>query len=218
MNINTYISNDIAPIRPDDSIEHAQLLFKQLTYTHLPVVSDDQLMGNLFENDTQGFQASKKVSDYQYSLEAFHVTDTTNWLDVLEALAQNQANIVPVLDEKGQYQGYYELTDILSFFNDTPFLNEPGGILVIEKGIRDYSFSEISQIVESNNGKVLGAFISESREDIIQITLKIANSGLNDIMQTFRRYSYNIISGNEDDIYLNDLKQRSDYLKKYLNI
>ena len=51
-----------------------------------------------------------------------------------------------------------------------------------------------------------------------QITLKIGNANLNDIMQTFRRYSYNIILGHEDDSYLISLKERSDYLNKYLNM
>ena len=53
---------------------------------------------------------------------------------------------------------------------------------------------------------------------MIQITIKIGSSGLNDIIQTFRRYSYNIISGHEEDIFIQNLKERSDYLKKYLNM
>ena len=41
---------------------------------------------------------------------------------------------------------------------------------------------------------------------------------MNEITQTFRRYGYVIISENEDDTYLTNLKERSDYLEKYLNI
>ena len=98
------------------------------------------------------------------------------------------------------------------------FFAENGGILIVEKGVQDYSFSEISQIVESNDGKLLGAFISKIENDVAQITLKIGNTSLNDVMQTFRRYSYNIVSGHEEDTYLEGLKERSDYLKKYLDI
>ena len=103
-------------------------------------------------------------------------------------------------------------------FNETPFFSEPGGILIVEKGIQDYSFSEISQIVESNDAKLLGAFISKIENDVAQITLKIGNTSLNDVTQTFRRYSYNIIAGHEDDTYIKSLKDRSKYLDKYLNI
>jgi len=66
--------------------------------------------------------------------------------------------------------------------------------------------------------KILGAFVSKMESDVVQITLKIGDSGLNDVIQTFRRYSYNIISGHEDDTYVESLKERSEYLKKYLDI
>jgi len=54
--------------------------------------------------------------------------------------------------------------------------------------------------------------------DLAQITLKIGNASLNEVIQTFRRYSYNIISGHEEDSYIESLKERSQYLDKYLNM
>ena len=78
--------------------------------------------------------------------------------------------------------------------------------------------SEIAQIVESNGAKLLGSFLSDSVAQNIQITLKITSGSMNEITQTFRRYGYVIISENEDDTYLTNLKERSDYLEKYLNI
>ena len=84
--------------------------------------------------------------------------------------------------------------------------------------ITEYSFSQISQIVEGNNGRILGLFISDSTNGKIQITLKIAAGGMNEIIQTFRRYDYEIVSNHEEDNYINNLKERSEYLDKYLNI
>ena len=140
------------------------------------------------------------------------------WLDVLEAFAQNNSNIMPVLDAENNYIGYYQLIDIISLFNRMPFLSEPGGIVVIEKGHNDFSFSQISQIVESNNAKLLGAFISKTENDLSQITLKIGNIGLSTILQEFRRFGYTIISGHEDDTFLRTLRERSAYLDTYLNL
>lgn len=114
--------------------------------------------------------------------------------------------------------GYVELNDIIGVFNETPFLNEDGGIVVIEKGFNDYSFSEISQIVESNDGKVFGAFISKLENDVAQITLKIGLSSINEVIQAFRRYGYTIVSNHQEDTFFQNLKERSDYLTKYLNI
>ena len=125
---------------------------------------------------------------------------------------------MPVLGEDNSYLGYYELGDIMSLFNNTPFLNETGGIIVIEKGLQDYSFSELCQIVESNGNRIYGAFISKMNEETVEVTLKISQSGMNSIVQTFRRYNYNIVSHHEEDKFIEDLKERSKYLDKYLNI
>jgi len=164
-------------------------------------------------------QVHQLFNQLTYShIDLFYVNEHTNWLDVIEAFAKNESNIMPVLDRENRYIGYYELTEILDLFNNTPFLSEPGGILVVEKGLKDYSFSEIAQIVESNNGKLLGAFISEAKDDMVQITIKLNNSNLNEVLQTFRRYSYNVIFGNDDDVFIDTLKDRSDYLDRYLNI
>ncbi|MDA7558023.1 acetoin utilization protein acuB [Flavobacteriaceae bacterium] len=217
MLLREYIINDIKPLQSLDSINDVQQFFNQLTYSHIPIKNGDVYMGCISENDAHCFDSSKKISDYTFVLEGFFVREHAVWLDVLEAFAKNDSNIMPVLSDNNIYVGYYELNDIISLFNDTPFLSEAGGILVIEKGYNDYSFSEVCQIVESNNAKLLGAFISKVEKDVVQITLKISYVGLNDILQSFRRYSYNIVSGHDDDQFLNNLKDRSDYLNKYLN-
>jgi hypothetical protein len=122
------------------------------------------------------------------------------------------------MDVEGKILGYYNLTDVVTVFIDTPFFTEPGGVLVIAKGIKDYSFSEIAQIVESNNSKLLGGFVTDMKNDVVQVTIKIGATEINDIIQTFRRYNYTILFGNTDDQFLENLKQRSDYLDKYLNV
>ena len=75
------------------------------------------------------------------------------WLDVLEVFAKNHTNVVSVLDENNTYIGYYEMEDIMKFFQETPFLKEQGGIIIVQKGLLDYSMGQVTQIVESNNGK-----------------------------------------------------------------
>ncbi len=218
MNLSQYIINDIQPLNVDTKIKELQLLFNQLTYSHVPVEHDGIYIGCFSDTDAHCFDAEKIINNYKYTLQGFYVRQKTNWLDVLEAFAQNSCNIMPVLNKDNDYLGYYELNDIISLFNETPFFSEPGGILIVEKGLNDFSFSEVSQIVESNDGKLLGCFISKIENDVAQITVKIGNTGLNDIIQSFRRYSYNIVSGHEEDTYIENLKERSEYLNKYLNI
>ena len=218
MQLQDYIINDIKPLNINDKISDVQMVFNQLTYSHIPVENNGVYLGCISENDAYCFEKAESIKDCNYAMEGFFVRPNTNWLDVLEVFAQNNCNIMPVLDAKNNYLGYYELNDIIHLFNETPFFAEPGGILIVEKGIQDYSFSEISQIAESNDAKILGAFISKMENDMVQITLKIGNTTINDVIQTFRRYSYNIVSGHEEDSYLKSLEERSKYLNRYLNI
>jgi CBS domain containing-hemolysin-like protein len=213
-----YIINDIEPLDVSANIKDVQTVFNQLTYSHVPVEKGGHYIGCVSENDAYCFDNSKLLSDFQYALEPFHVLEDTNWLDILEAFALNNSNIMPVLGVDNKYLGYYELGDIMSLFNNTPFLNETGGIIVVEKGVQDYSFSEVCQIVESNGSRIFGVFISKIEKEIVQITLKVGHSAMNNIVQTFRRYNYNVISHHEEDKFLEDLKERSEYLDKYLNI
>lgn len=218
MELQDFVINDIKPLSLTDKISDLQMLFNQLTYSHIPVMNKGVYMGCISETDAHCFEGAKSIEDCNYTIEGFFVRPTTNWLDVLEAFAQNDSNIMPVLDKNNKYLGYYELNDIIHLFNETPFFSEPGGILIVEKGIHDYSFSEIAQIVESNNAKLLGAFISKMDSDLVRVTLKIGNASLNEVIQSFRRYSYNIVSGHEEDSYIESLKERSQYLDKYLNM
>ena len=218
MNTHDYIINDVEPIGPEVGIASVQDTFNQLTYSHIPVLENGEYLGCLTETDVHCFEADKTVADYRYAAEAFFVLEDTHWLDILEAFAVHGSNIMPVLDEEHHYLGYFELADIMHLFNDTPFLSETGGIIVVEKGQRDYSFSEICQIVEANEGRLLGVFISHLTDDIVQATLKIGHSGINEIVQTFRRYDYEVISSHDEDKFIEDLKERSRYLDKYLNI
>lgn len=213
-----YINNDDKAIDGQQTIEALQEFFIDVPYSHFAVLNEGTYIGCIAAADVETFDTDKKVMDYKYALEGFFARDTMIWLDVLEVFAKNHTNIVPVLNQENAYLGYYELEDIVKFFHETPFLKEQGGIIVVKKSASEYSMSQITQIIESNNGKLLGLFISEADLESVQVTIKIALGGMNDIIQTFRRYNYEIVSEHHEDNYLNNLKERSEYLNKYLNM
>ena len=216
--INDYINNDYKAIESSETIENIQDFFSEVSYSHFPVVEEGIYIGSIAADDIETFDLDKKIKEYRYTLEGFYARKNMIWLDVLEVFAKNHSNVVPILDDANSYVGYYELEDIVKFFHETPFLKEQGGIIIIKTSLLNFSMSQITQIVESNNGKLLGLFVSDSDATTVEITVKIALGGVNEIIQTFRRYNYEIISEHNDDNYLNNLKERSEYLDKYLNI
>ena len=218
MQIQDHIITNIPVFNIEETFEKVLDFFKTNTYSHVAITEKGKFAGVFSENDMEVVKAEAKIEDYRYDLESFFVRNDTNWLDVLEAFARNEANLLPILGPEEQILGYYDLTDIVALFIDTPFFTDPGNILVIATGAKDYSFSEVAQIVESNNAKFIGGFITDIQNDVVQITIKISNTNFNEVVQTFRRYSYHILFGNTDDLFLENLKRRSDYLDKYLNV
>ena len=216
--LSEYIINDFKPIESSENIANVQDFFAEINFSHFPIIEDSVYIGSIAADDVENFDSDKTVSNYRYALEGFFARTDMIWIDVMEIFARNHTNIMPVLDENNAYAGYYEINDVIKFFTETPFLKELGNVIIIEKPVTDYSMAQITQIIESNNGKLLGAFISNSTIDKIQITVKISLGTINEILQTFRRYDYEIVSDHQEDNYLSNLKERSDYLDKYLNI
>ena len=201
-----------------DSLKEAIHFFTHSIYSHVAVTEGEKFLGLLGEADMNAFEESASIETLRYQLERFSVKTDASWLDILEVFTRNEANIIPVLDPEERVIGYYDLSDIVGIFTQMPFFTEPGVILVVEKALKDYSFSEIAQIVEGNNTRLLGAFITEIAEDHLQVTLKMGDSNINEVLQTFRRYKYQILFGSVDDDFLEELRERSNYLDKYLNV
>ena len=219
MNMNEYILEEIKPLCITDAVKSAQKKFENYPITHFPVIENNKLLGSFGENDIQTIENKEdRLSTYAHLLHSFYADEKATVLELLKKFADNDANIIPVLNEFKDYLGYFDLRDVLDVFSTSPFMFEQSETLIIAKQKNDYSMSQIVQIIESNGGKLLGVYISETKLDMIQITVKFISKEINEIMQSLRRYDYKIISIHENDLYLEDLKNRSEYLQKYLEI
>jgi len=219
MNITDYILKEIKSLTPKSTVEKAQKLFNDYPITHFNMVENGVFLGSFSESDIQTIEnKSALLSDYKHLLTGFFADEKTPVLALLQIFADNDATVIPVLDQRKKYLGYYDLCDVLDVFASSPFMNEESETLVIETVENNFSMPRISQIVEVSRGKLLGYYISEKKAGNVQVTLKVVTQNITEIIQTLRRYEYVIVSSHENDSYLDDLKNRSQYLQKYLNI
>lgn len=217
MNITEYILNDFYPLTTQSTVKEALKLFEMYPITHIPVLDNTDYVGCISQTDILTIDNKNELlKEFIDIFDHFHVNSTQALLDVLKIFANNDTNILPVI-ENHNYLGYVDLNAILDEFSQTPFLSADGFILMVEKTTTDYTMSEVSQIIESNNGIVLGCYESKRNSDKVEITLKVSSQEINEIIQTFRRYNYTIITEHKDDIYLEELKNRADYLQNFLN-
>lgn len=219
MNITEYISISLSPLQPKESIENAKKLFKNNGFTHFPVVENNKLMGSVFKEDLEIIENKTAILATQaYLFDLFFTDDKATVLELLKIFTDNDTNVIPVLNDEKNYVGYYELKEVLQVFCSSPFMTEEGHILTLKKATVDFSMSKITQIVEANDGKLLGTYVYEKDEIFTEVMLKISTNDTNNMLQTFRRFEYEVTSRHENDIYLEDLKNRSEYLQKYLEI
>ena len=173
------------------------------------MVRCDDLMA--IENQQENLQ------QYRHLLEKTYLSDRMNWTESLAVMMRNEANVMGVLDLSGKYIGVRLLDDILNLLTEKAFVNDNGYVLVVSKLTADFSISQVAQIIESDGGKILGILVNETGQNT-EVEVKIATDDINEIIQTFRRYDYNIISQMEEDLHLQELKEHSDFLRRYLEM
>ena len=212
------VNLEYKPFDIETKISEIQYFFIDTGYSHFPVLENGVFLGNIAAEDAEGFDAEKSIQNYRYTLDGFFVRLSSTYFEVLQIFAKNHSTVVPILDSENNYAGFYEQHDVFKIFSETPFLSDAGKIIVVEKDVLNYSISQIAQIVESNGAQLLGTFVSESSNSKMQVTLKIGLSSINEILQAFRRYDYEIVSTHDEDVFINNLKERSEYLEKYMNI
>jgi CBS domain-containing protein len=131
--------------------------------------------------------AEEPIGNHQLSLFSPFVTSSQHIYEVMELASELQLSVVPVLDNENKYLGVITLTDLLHYFADVSALKQPGGIIVLDLNANDYSLTQIAQIVESNDAKVLSVYItSPVNSTKMEVTLKINRRDLTSIMQTFQ--------------------------------
>lgn len=213
-----FIDTRIKPLELSNSISEAKLIFKSTPYNHLPVFKKKRFKGNITIDDLLDLEPSSLLSEYEYLIEVFYVEIHKTTLDLIHEFANHQTNLLPILDENKIYKGVMKLEDVLDLFGEAPFVANEGETMIIRKESVNFSFSEVAQLLESLNARPSGMYISKLSKDIVEVTIKVEHQGLNEILQTFRRYDYQIVSEHPEDLFTEDLKEHSDYLNKYLDL
>jgi acetoin utilization protein AcuB len=147
------------------------------------------------------------------------VSEHQHIYEVMRLVALPGLTLIPVVDEKERYQGSITLLSLLQYLSLTFSVENPGGVIVLEMSEKDYNLTEIANIVESNNAKILSTFLMNYADSTrLELCLKVNKLEIGNILQTFDRYGYLVKASfgtNEED---ENLKDRYDSLMNFLNI
>ncbi len=215
------ISDVVPSLRTSDSGQKALYWMDIFRISHLPIVNNEDFLGLISDKDIyDSNMAEEPIGNHNLSLFSPFVTENQHVYEVIELASRLNLTIVPVLDHNNHYKGAVTLNDLIHYFADFTAVKEPGAIIVLDMNVLDYSLSQIAQIVESNDAKILSMYISShSASTRMELTLKINRNDLTSIIQTFTRYNYTIHSTYMDHDDMDSLyENRYEMFMKYLSI
>jgi acetoin utilization protein AcuB len=215
------ISDIVPALHTSDNGQKALYWMDIFRISHLPIVNNEDFLGLISDKDIYDYNmADEPIGNHSLSLFSPYVTYDQHIYEVIELTSRLNLTVVPVLDHNNHYLGVITLNDLLHYFADFSALKEPGAIIVLDMNVHDYSMTQIAQIVESNDAKILSVCVSShSSSTKLEVTMKINRTDLSSIIQTFNRYNYIIKSTFMDEDDLNSFyENRYEMFMKYLSI
>ncbi len=214
------ITDGIMPLKTSDTGKTALGWMEEYKVSHLPIVNNQEFLGLISELDIYDLDNfDEPLGNHKLSLKHPYVFENQHIYDVLKLVNEQNLSLVPVLSEKGNYEGSISLQNLVKYFARALSVDNPGGIIVLEMTYNDYSLTELAKIVEENDTKILSSFIVNHEDSTrLDIFLKLNTVEVSSILKTFERFGYFVKAsyGSEDDF--DDLKERYNSLMNYLNV
>ncbi len=215
------ISDIIPSISTTDAGIKALTWMEIFRVSHLPIVNKDEFLGLISDTDIYDLnEADEKIGSHPLSLMRPFVYRNQHIYEVIALVSKLNLSLVPVLNEQNHYVGCITMQKLVAQFNKLTSASEPGAIIILELNINDYLLTEIAQIVEGNDAKILSLYVSSFKASTqLNVTLKLNTSNLSSIVQTFERYNYSIkASFMEDEALEHFYEDRFDEFMNYLDI
>ena len=214
------IVDNIPPLQSKDTGETALRWMDEFKVMHLSVVDGRGFLGTISESDVLGMtDLDEPVGNYMELLNPACVTQRQHIFEVVKVVNDQKLTIIPVLDAQDQYIGSITIAQLMEIIADMPVANNPGGVIVIEMNVHDYSLSQITRIIEENNTKILGTFVTSHPDSTkIELTIKLNKMEIAPIVASLERHGFNITFFEELSDANIDLRDRFDSFMNYLNI
>lgn len=218
---NDLISDIIPSLKTSDTGQTALNWMEIFRVSHLPIVNNQDFLGLISDADIYDMnQPEEPIGNHELTLLKPYVTGEQHLFEVIGLAARLHLSVIPVLDDHNYYKGVITASDLIKHIAGISSMDQPGGIIVLELVERDYSLTQIAQIVESNNIKVLSMYITSPKDSTkLEVTLKVNTTDLLALVRTFERYNYDIKTWvTTDDSIDKFYSERFDLLMKYLNM
>jgi len=215
------ISDVIPSLRTSDTGVKALYWMDIFRISHLPIVNNTEFLGLISDADIYDMNTpDEPIGNHQLSLFSPFISEDQHIYEAIELISKLKLSVVPVLDSNKNYMGMITAQRLMQYMGEMFSVKNPGGILILDLNANDYSLTQIAQIVESNDAKILSLYITSPPDSLkLELTLKINRIDLTAIIQTFVRFDYTIKAQFMEDDEMDSLySNRYEQFMLYLNI
>lgn len=215
------ISDVVPPVKSTEKGQKALGWMDVFRVSHIAVVDDSKYLGLVSDKLIYDLNLlDEPIGKELDKLNTSHAHKDQHIFEVAIVMYKLKLSILPVLDTDHYYLGCITLYDLARRFASLFSLQEIGGVVVLEMNVNNYSLAQISQIVESNDAKILSCFLERKPgTSNLDVILKLDQEELSPIIQAFIRYDYNVKAVYLDHSMLSDLyKERYDQFMRFMNI
>lgn len=194
---------------------------EEFRVSHLPIIENKSFLGLISDSDIYDLnRRDEEIGNLKLSLLSPFVYADQHIYEIISIVSRLKLSLIPVLKRNKEFIGVISLITLVHQFNRLLAIGQPGGIIVLELNLNDYVLSEIAQIIESNDAKILSLYVTTPEESMkMLVTIKINRLDLSPILQTFERYNYDIkFTIMEGEEMNNFLEFRYEEFMKYLSI
>ncbi|MCH5599850.1 CBS domain-containing protein [Niabella ginsengisoli] len=210
---------NLPQIKLSDKVHSVLRLMYDYQVQELAVVEMGEFKGIVKEETLLNADENLAIKELQHYFLNVSVNSGDHLLKAVSLAVASHLSILPVIDTDNKLAGIIETKHLLKDVSDFLELNEPGALIVLETDSLQYSFSEISRIVESNDAQVTQLNTSRDIESgKMQVTIKVNKLEVSDIVATFQRYEYHVKYYFGEELYTNELKNNYENLMSYLNV
>jgi predicted transcriptional regulator len=202
-----------------DKVSLVLQLMEDYEVQHLPVLNEDKFVGLISKDDAFDADENNSVASLQDQLLRISAKTEEYFLSALKLMSEARLSLIPVVNEQHELVGSISLQDMITTVSKFMETDLPGGIIVLEIEKRNFSFGEISRLVETNDAQIMQFNTNvDATTGVMQVTVKINKVEVSDIVSTFQRYDYHVLYFFGEEEYNNELKDNYNHLMSYLNM
>lgn len=222
MLVSEVVQKSVVPVSPSTLLTDVLIENYPENILYLPVVEDDfHFLGFLPLIDLElERELNETVGQCSLDNTELFATPGQHLFEVLVLFQKAALPVLPVLNEDSEFQGIISLDQLLHTLASSHAFQAEGAVLVLSVETIQYSLSEISRLVESNQGKILTVLVESDpfTHERLLVHLKINLTDLSRVVATLERFDYQIAEIHHKTEMTSLDQERLDQLMKYLGI